>query len=84
MAMTINRANNLALSVSADHLVGRYDLDAAADGKDAERVAAACTIYRTKNPGNGSVAIRDDGRVCAVGGWDGKYVVSHPTFPCLC
>lgn len=34
----------------------------------------ACTIHRTKNPGNGSVAIRDDGKVCAVGGWDGKWV----------
>ncbi|EKM58244.1 uncharacterized protein PHACADRAFT_182611 [Phanerochaete carnosa HHB-10118-sp] len=72
MAMTVNRMNTLALSVSADHIVGRYDLDVASDGKDPERVADACTIYRTKNPGNGSVAIRDDGRVCAIGGWDGK------------
>src|SRR5258706_10641194 len=35
------------------------------------------TIYRSKYPGNGSVTIRKDGRVCAVGGWDGKYVL-HP------
>lgn len=33
------------------------------------------TIYRSKYPGNGSVANRKDGRVCAVGGWDGKYVL---------
>jgi hypothetical protein len=33
------------------------------------------TICRSKCPGNGSVAIRKDGRVCAVGGWDGKYVL---------
>lgn len=25
-------------------------------------------------PGNATLAIRDDGKVCAVGGWDGKYV----------
>lgn len=35
----------------------------------------ASTIYRSKYPGNGSVAIRKDGRVCAVGGWDGKYAL---------
>jgi len=28
--------------------------------------------FRTKHAGNGSLAIREDGRVCAVGGWDGK------------
>ena len=33
---------------------------------------AACTVYRTKHPGNASVAIKDDGRVCAIGGWDGR------------
>ena len=30
--------------------------------------------YRTKHPGNAAVTIRSDGKVCAVGGWDGKYV----------
>lgn len=28
--------------------------------------------FKTKHPGNGAIAIRGDGRVCAVGGWDGK------------
>ena len=28
-----------------------------------------------KNPGIGSVAIRDDGRIFCTGGWDGRYVV---------
>lgn len=32
------------------------------------------SICRSKYPGNSSVVIRKDGRVCAVGGWDGKYV----------
>jgi hypothetical protein len=30
------------------------------------------TVFKTKYPGNGAIAIRSDGRVCAVGGWDGK------------
>jgi ASTRA-associated protein 1 len=32
------------------------------------------TVFRTKHPGNGAVAFHDDGRVCAVGGWDGRCV----------
>jgi hypothetical protein len=65
MAMRVSRDNQLALSVSADHIVGRYDL-AGAD-------ASAGVVYRTTHPGNGCVAIRDDGRVCAIGGWDGRW-----------
>ncbi|OBZ72030.1 ASTRA-associated protein 1 [Grifola frondosa] len=69
MAMTVSRDNSFALTVSADHLVGRYDIQAA--GNQAA-VQIACTVHRTKHPGNGSIAIRDDGKVCAIGGWDGK------------
>ncbi|KAI4520699.1 WD40 repeat-like protein [Schizophyllum commune Loenen D] len=64
MAMTVTRDNALALTVSADHLIGRYDLNAT----DPSTVS---TTHRTKHPGNACIAIRDDGRVCAVGGWDG-------------
>ncbi|KAF5389857.1 hypothetical protein D9757_003675 [Collybiopsis confluens] len=64
MAMQISMDNSLAITVSADHLVGRYDLTASSK--------EGCVIYRTGHPGNGCVAIRDDGRVCAIGGWDGK------------
>ncbi|KAL0058948.1 Astra associated protein 1 Asa1 [Marasmius tenuissimus] len=66
MALRVTRDNSLALSVSADHLVGRYDL--VASGDDESRFLA----HGTKHPGNGSIAFRDDGRVCAVGGWDGR------------
>ncbi|KAI1797265.1 WD-40 repeat-containing protein [Ganoderma leucocontextum] len=69
MAMTVSRDGAFALSVSADHLVGRYNL---AEAEKPESLASACTMHRTKHPGNGSVSIRDDGRVCAVGGWDGR------------
>ncbi|KAL1759323.1 WD40-repeat-containing domain protein [Schizophyllum commune] len=64
MAMAVTRDNALALTVSADHLIGRYDLNAPEPN-------AASTTHRTKHPGNACIAIRDDGRVCAVGGWDG-------------
>ncbi|KAJ7034964.1 WD-40 repeat-containing protein [Mycena alexandri] len=67
MSMRVSRDNRLALTVSADHLVGRYDLTAKA-GAD----ASPGVVYRTSHPGNGCIAIRDDARVCAIGGWDGK------------
>lgn len=66
MAMTVSPDNRAALTVSADHLIGRYDLTAS------EAVETACTVHRTKHPQNGCVAFRSDGRVCAVGGWDGR------------
>ncbi|KAF8271203.1 WD40 repeat-like protein [Lactarius quietus] len=65
MAMAVSLDGSVALSVSADHLVGRYDLDR-------DSVDAAGTVHRTKHPGNGAVAIHDEGRVCAIGGWDGR------------
>ncbi|KAK0232842.1 WD-40 repeat-containing protein [Armillaria fumosa] len=61
MAMAVTNDNFMALTVSADHLIGRYDLS-----------SFVAETHRTNHPGNGAVAIRDDGRVCAVGGWDGR------------
>ncbi|TFK72948.1 WD-40 repeat-containing protein [Pluteus cervinus] len=66
MGMCVSIDNQLALSVSADNLVGRYDLSGS------RSVEESCQSFRTKHSGNGCVAIRDDGRVCAVGGWDGR------------
>ncbi|KAF7312232.1 WD40 repeat-containing protein [Mycena indigotica] len=62
MAMRVSRDNTFALTVSADHIVGRYELLS----------DSSCITHRTKHPKNGCIAIRDDGRVCAIGGWDGK------------
>ncbi|KAH9843518.1 WD-40 repeat-containing protein, partial [Rhodofomes roseus] len=70
MAMAVSRDNSFALTVSADHLIGRYDIRTIEeDNADAD---TACTAHRTKHPGNASIDIHHDGRVCAVGGWDGK------------
>ncbi|KIJ67111.1 hypothetical protein HYDPIDRAFT_109119 [Hydnomerulius pinastri MD-312] len=70
MAMAVSNDSSFALTVSADHLIGRYDLNASALPTQSESVP--CNVFRTKHPGNATIAIRDDGRVCAVGGWDGK------------
>jgi len=70
MAMSVTRGNSLALTVSADHLVGRYDLINAS--KPEIGASTACIAHRTKHPGNACIAVRDDGKVCAIGGWDGK------------
>ncbi|KAG6883193.1 hypothetical protein C0993_007424 [Termitomyces sp. T159_Od127] len=66
MAMRVSRNNSFALTISADHLVGRYDLTSS----DAN---TACVTHRTKHPGNAAIAIHDNERVCAVAGWDGRY-----------
>ncbi|KAG2145293.1 uncharacterized protein EDB93DRAFT_1287941 [Suillus bovinus] len=67
MAMAVSSDCTLALTVSADHLVGRYDLL-----EVTSESTPAGTAFKTKHPGNGAIAIRSDGRVCAIGGWDGK------------
>ncbi|KAG2140054.1 WD40-repeat-containing domain protein [Suillus clintonianus] len=67
MSMAVSLDCTFALTVSADHLVGRYDLLV-----DASEFTPAGTAFKTKHPGNGAISIRGDGRVCAIGGWDGK------------
>ena len=84
MAMAVSLDSSIALSVSADHLVGRYDLDVRSllplplasviKNSNVQPISVDCpgTVYRMKHPGNGAVAIHDEGRVCAIGGWDGR------------
>ena len=74
--MTVDKEMNRAFTVSADHLLCRYDfakvlsLDASISN-DAGRI----TSYSTKQIGNASLATSSDGKVIAVGGWDGKSVL---------
>ncbi|KAG2083532.1 WD40-repeat-containing domain protein [Suillus cothurnatus] len=74
MAMTVSSDCTFALTVSADHLVGRYNLSIVnrMPRKRPRNATALGIAFKTKHPGNGAVAIRNDGRVCAIGGWDGK------------
>ena len=81
MGMAVSTDSKFALTVSADPLIVRYDLDVGllpivpksvpkkpSKGLDENRF----TKQRIKQAGNGSVTLRSDGRICAVGGWDGK------------
>jgi len=67
MGMSVSEDQTFALSVSADDLLVRYGISSH-DAEDVERVRE----HTSRHAGNGTVAIRDDGRVCAVGGWDGN------------
>lgn len=71
MAMAVSTDASFALTVSADHLIGKYNLNASVEPEE-HSSASIGSAFRTKHPGNGAIAIRHDGRVCAVGGWDGK------------
>ncbi|KAG2017870.1 hypothetical protein CC2G_007337 [Coprinopsis cinerea AmutBmut pab1-1] len=64
MSMAVSKNNAFALTTSADHLVNRYELS--------ENGNPECSVHRIKNAGNSCIAVRDDGKVCAVGGWDGN------------
>ncbi len=83
MAMAVSPANDYAFSVSADHQLVRYALDRESAVSDANEGAggvagagpspnARLKVASTKQIGNSSVAVMPDGRVVAVGGWDGK------------
>ncbi len=75
MAMAVDRTISRAFTVSADHLLCRYDLANVLSSQEAGTEAAqedVISSYSTKQIGNASIAISSDGRVVAVGGWDGK------------
>ncbi|KAL0954817.1 hypothetical protein HGRIS_003762 [Hohenbuehelia grisea] len=65
MSMRVSPDNSSALTVSVDHIIGRYNLQTHTESD-------AGVIFRTKHPGNSAIAIRHDGKVCAIAGWDGK------------
>lgn len=65
MGMAAARDNSFAITVSVDHLIGRYSLNANSTDNPAK-------AFGTKHAGNAAVSIRPDGRICAVAGWDGK------------
>ncbi|PAV16243.1 WD-40 repeat-containing [Pyrrhoderma noxium] len=64
MSMAVSHDCSFALTVSADHIIGQYKLF--------ECEGEQFTKQRTKHAGNGGIKLRSDGRVCVVGGWDGK------------
>ncbi|KAG8905552.1 ASTRA complex subunit [Tulasnella sp. 403] len=75
MAMAVSPLKDFAITVSADNLVVRCNLNdepVVQHEIPHDGVSGRLTVHRTKHPGNGFVAIQHGGRVCAVAGWDGK------------
>ncbi|KIO34044.1 hypothetical protein M407DRAFT_13649 [Tulasnella calospora MUT 4182] len=68
-ALDISPSKAFAITASADNLLIRYDLQ---DNGESAEGQTTTLVHRTKHPGNGTLVISPDGRVCAVGGWDGK------------
>ncbi|KAG9050939.1 ASTRA complex subunit [Tulasnella sp. UAMH 9824] len=68
-ALDISPSKAFAITASADNLLVRYGLQ---DNGESGEGQTATLVHRTKHPGNGTLVISPDGRVCAVGGWDGK------------
>ncbi|EUC57621.1 WD-40 repeat protein laccaria bicolor-like protein, putative [Rhizoctonia solani AG-3 Rhs1AP] len=66
MGMAVSCDHAMAASVSADHLICRYNLSPELDAD-----TAYITPHETKHLGNGAVGFRADGRVLGVAGWDG-------------
>ncbi|GJJ08363.1 hypothetical protein Clacol_002577 [Clathrus columnatus] len=88
MAMSVTYDNTVAFTVSADNLLCKYSLQVSIhvliplcggekwikNMKDGLSPTERTVVYRTKHPGNGAIALQQEGRVVAVGGWDGKSV----------
>ena len=86
MAMAVSPDCTFALTTSADPIVVRYDLfvslfsvittSSSFSNKLVLKLQSGgenrFKKFRVKQPGNASAAIKADGRVCAIGGWDGK------------
>ena len=67
--MAVNQTFSRGFTVSADHLLVRYDLSAASSSPAPD--AKLVTAYSTGHIGHASIAISATGNVVAVGGWDG-------------
>ncbi|KAK8858888.1 hypothetical protein IAR55_003119 [Kwoniella newhampshirensis] len=84
MGMAVDSDMRWGWSVSADHRLVRYDFEKVLDDKAVSVEQDVIKAHFTKQIGNSSVAILPDGRVVAVGGWDGKIrLFSAATFKSL-
>lgn len=61
MAIAVSTDESFVVSVAADRKVVRYEMDQTAEPKS----------IISNSAGHACVAIRGDGQVIAVGGWDG-------------
>ncbi|KAK0533234.1 Astra associated protein 1 Asa1 [Tilletia horrida] len=68
MTTSVSPDGTFALSVGADDRIVKYTLFAA----DGQAGPSPPTQFRTQRQGKASIAVRHDGRVGVVGGWDGN------------
>ncbi|UZJ55940.1 hypothetical protein CBS101457_005260 [Exobasidium rhododendri] len=61
MAVAVSKDEDFAVSVAADHRVVRYDMSGKAEPKS----------IASNSAGHACIAIREDGELIAIGGWDG-------------
>jgi ASTRA-associated protein 1 len=84
MAMSVSPDSAFALTVSSEHFIIKYIIEVCILYsselphlliyfiQSAKEPQPQPIIFKTKWPGNASIIIRADSRVCAVGGWDGN------------
>lgn len=56
------------LLFTESHCISKY--------KDGLAAIERTVVHHTKYPGNGAIALQHEGKIMAVGGWDGKSVVN--------
>ncbi|KIR58390.1 WD-repeat protein [Cryptococcus bacillisporus CA1873] len=72
MASAVDSLGRRGWSVSADHRLVRYEFDLVWQRKCKKDDENVMKPYATKQIGNSSIGVSADGKVVAVGGWDGK------------
>ncbi|KAK4700738.1 ASTRA-associated protein 1, partial [Phenoliferia sp. Uapishka_3] len=71
MSVALSPDKRSVWSVAADHFLCRYDLFRV-DDPESETVESRMVVLPTPAPGRSIVALRDDGKIFGVSGWDGE------------
>ncbi|WRT68100.1 uncharacterized protein IL334_005075 [Kwoniella shivajii] len=72
MGMDVDTQGKFGWTVSADHRLVRYDFDRVIRQRIKVDDDSIMKDHATKQVGNSAVAVNADGKLVAVGGWDGK------------
>ncbi|GAA5821694.1 hypothetical protein JCM11251_000976 [Rhodosporidiobolus azoricus] len=69
MSLSIDSSKRFAYTVGADHFVCKYRVF---DLNEEEALLPRILVEETTSPGKAAIAARGDGKLVAVGGWDGE------------